>query len=96
MSGNMCKLRRKLRNGQNLPCGSPNFSYNFFVSYFTVNLGHFATNLRPYYQNSFFLNFFCLFSTLSSSMSKNKCKLRRKLQNAKKCVGQTCTWSNEA
>ena len=37
-----------------------------------------------------------LFSTLSSRMSKNMCKLRHKLRNAKKGVGQTITWSNEA
>ena len=29
MSRNMCKLRQKVRNGQNLPHGNPNFRNNF-------------------------------------------------------------------
>ena len=54
MSRKMCKLRHKVRIGQNLPNESPNDKNNFFLSNFTDNLGHFSTNLRPHYQNSFF------------------------------------------
>ena len=50
----MRKMRHKVRNGQNLPHESPNFTNYFFQSDFTYNLGHFLTSLRPYYQNSFF------------------------------------------
>ena len=66
-----------------------------FWSHFMYNLSHFSTNLRPHYQNSFFLNTFLLFSTLNSRMSKNMCIWRHKLCNAKTGVGPTFTWSNE-
>ena len=64
----MRKMRHKVRNGQNLPHESPNFT-NYFLSNFTYNLSHFSTSLRPNYQNSFFLNI-VLFSILNSRMSK--------------------------
>ena len=54
----MCKLHRKVRNGQNLPHESPNFTNYFFQSNFTYNWGNVSTSLRPHYQNSFFLNYF--------------------------------------
>ena len=53
MSKNWCKLRHKLRNGQNLPHESPNFTNYFFLCNFTHNFGHFSTSLRPHYINSF-------------------------------------------
>ena len=52
----MGKLRHKVRNGQNLPHESPNFTNHFFQSNFKYNLSNFSTSLRPHYQNSFFLN----------------------------------------
>ena len=60
MSKNMCNLRHKVRNGQNLPNENPNFTSYFFLSNFTYNFGHFSTNLRLYYQNIFFQNPGCL------------------------------------
>ena len=90
MSRDMCKLRHKLRNGQNLPNESPNFRNNFFLTNFKDDLGHFSTNVRQYFQTVFF------YSTLSSRMSRNMCKLCHKLHNAKKGVCPTFTWSNEA
>ena len=57
------------------------------------DLGHFFTNLRPHYQNSF-SSLFCF--VFYSRMSKNMCKLGHKLRNAKKGVCPTLTWSNEA
>ena len=60
----MCKLCHKVRNGQMLPHESPNFRNNPFLSSFTDNLGHFSTNLRPHYQNSFVLNIFFLYCKL--------------------------------
>ena len=50
MSWNMCKLRHKVRNCQNLPHKSLNFTNYFFKSNFTYNLGHVSPNLRPNYQ----------------------------------------------
>ena len=55
----MCKLRRKVRNGQNLPHESLNFTNLKKKSNFTDNFGHFSTSRRPHYQYSFFLIFFC-------------------------------------
>ena len=67
---NMCKLRHKVRKGQNLPHKSLNFMNYFFLSNFKHNLVHFSTNLRPHYQDSFFLNnFLLLFYTLNCRMS---------------------------
>ena len=59
----MGKMRHKVRNGQNLPYESPNFTNYYFQSDFTYNLSHFATSLRPYYQNSF-KYFFVFYSKL--------------------------------
>ena len=92
MSRNMRKMCHKVRNGQNLPHESPNFTNYFFKSNFTYNLSHFSTSLRPQYQNSFFLFFF---SALNSKMSKNMCIWRHKLCNSKTGFGPTFTWSNE-
>ena len=58
LSRNMCKMRHKVPNGQNLPHESPYFTNHFFQSNFTHDLSHFATSLRPHYHNSFFLNIF--------------------------------------
>ena len=56
----MCKLCHKLRNSQNLPTESKSFRNIYFLINFPDNLGHFATHLRPHYQNKFFLPFlFC-------------------------------------
>ena len=64
MSRNMRKMRHKVRNGQNLPHESPNFTI-FFQSNFTYNLSHFSTSLRSHYQNSCFLiNFFVFYPKL--------------------------------
>ena len=49
----MRKMRHKVRNGQNLPHESPNFTNYFFQSNFSYNLSHFSTSPRPDYQNSF-------------------------------------------
>ena len=58
MFRNMCKLHHKVRNGQNIPAWSSSFSNYIFLSNLTNNLGHFSTNLRPHFQNSFFfINF---------------------------------------
>ena len=95
MSRNTRKLRHKVRNCQNLPYESPNFTIYFFHSNFTYNLGHFSTSLRPHYQNSFFSKYFFLFSALNSKMSRNLCIWLHKLCNAKTGVGPTFTWSNE-
>ena len=54
MSKNMRNMRHKVRNGQNLPNESPNFTNYFFQSIFTYNLSHFPTSLRPDYHDSFF------------------------------------------
>ena len=88
----MCKLHHKSCSGQNLSPWSPNFRNNNFLSNFMDKLGRFSTNLTPNDQNSFFS---LLCPTLSSRMSRNMCKLRHKLGNAKKGVGQTFRWSNE-
>ena len=61
MSWNMCKLRPKVRNGQNLPHESLNFSNYFFRSNFTYNFSHISTSLTPDYQNIFFQNIFFVF-----------------------------------
>ena len=53
MSRSICKLRRKVRNGLNLPHESANFTYYLL-------LGHISTSLRPHYQNIFFLKYFFL------------------------------------
>ena len=95
MSKNTCKLRHKVRNGQNLPHESPIFTNYFLKSNFTYNLSHFSACLRPHYQNIFFLNDFVLFSIVNSRMSKNMCIWRQKLCNVKTGVGPTFTWSNE-
>ena len=58
MSRNTRKLHHKVRNGQNLPHESLNFTIKFFQSNFTYNLGHFSTSLIPHYQNIFFFFFF--------------------------------------
>ena len=93
-SRNIRKMRHKVRNGQNLPRESPNFTNNFFQSDFTYNLRHFSTSLRPHYHNSFFLNkCFVFYSKLP--MSKHMCIWRHKLCNSKTGVGPTFTWSNE-
>ena len=63
MSRNMCILRHKVRNGQKISHESQN------LSNFMDNLGNFSRNLRPHYQNSFFL---LLFSTLHSRMPGNR------------------------
>ena len=54
MSRNMRKMSHKVRNGQNLPHESPNFTNYFFGSNFTYKLSHVSTSLRPHYWNSFF------------------------------------------
>ena len=96
MSRNVCQLRHKVRNGQHLPHESPNFRNYLFPSDFTDNLVNLSTSLGPHQQNSFFLNFFLLFSSLNSRMSRNMCIWRNKLCNAKTGVGPTFTRSNEA
>ena len=60
MSRNMCELRHRVRNGQNLLHESPNFRNYFFLSNFTDNLVHFSTSLRPHYQYRFFPSIFFL------------------------------------
>ena len=58
----MCKLRPKVRNGQNLPHESPNFTNFFFRSNFIYNFSHVFTGLTPHYKTVFFLFFsFCYF-----------------------------------
>ena len=85
-----CILRHKLRNGKNLPPWSQNLRNDCFLNIFMDYLGHLSTNLKPHDQNSFFLKFFSSsFSNLSYRMSRNMCKLRHKLRNAKKAVGPT-------
>ena len=49
MSRNMRTMRHKVRNGQNLPNESLNFSNYFFQSNFTYNFSHFSTSLRLLY-----------------------------------------------
>ena len=92
----MCKLPHKVLNGQNLPHGGPYFTNYFVLSNFTDNLGPFSCKLGPYHQKSFFKIFLLLFSIFYSKMSKNLCKLRHKLYNAKTGVGLAFTWSNDA
>ena len=94
MSRNMCKLRHKVRNDQNLPNESPNFRNFFCLDNFMDNLVHFFTSLRQHY-HFFFIFFFC-FSTLKSRMSRNMCIWHHKLCNVKMGVGLTFTWSNDA
>jgi hypothetical protein len=66
----MRKMRHKVRNGQNLPHESPNFTNYYFQSDFTYNFSHFSTSLRPHYQNSFFLNIFFCFIFLTQGCLK--------------------------
>ena len=54
MSKNMCKLRRKVRNDQNLAYDSPDSTNYWFQSNVMYNFGHVFTSLRPHYQNIFF------------------------------------------
>ena len=93
-SRNMRKMRHKVRNGQNLPHESPNFTSNFFQSDFTYNLSHFP-QVWDYITKTIFSKYFFLFSILNSRMSKNMCIWRHKLCNSKTGVGPTFTWSNE-
>ena len=58
MSGNMCKLRHKMRNNKNLTHESPNFTNCFFLSNFLYYLGLFFRSLRPHYQKKKFEIFF--------------------------------------
>ena len=90
MYRNMCNLRHKVRNGQNLPhYESSNFTNFFLKSDFTYNFSYFFASLKPHFK------IFFLFSTLNSRMSKNMCIWRHKLYNAKTGVGPTLTRSNE-
>ena len=58
-------MRHEVRNGQNLPHESPNFTNFYFQSDFLCNFRHSSTSLRPHYQNSFFPNiFFVIYSKL--------------------------------
>ena len=50
-------MRHKVRNGQNLPHESQNFTKKKIQSNFTYNLSHFSTSLRP--QTVFSKYFFC-------------------------------------
>ena len=75
MSRNMRKLRHKVRNGQNLPHESQNFTNYFFLSSFTYNFGHFSTSLRPDYHNIFLLQtpgclVTCAFGVINCVMPK--------------------------
>ena len=55
LSWNICKLRPKVRNGQNIPHESPNFTNYFFQSNFTYNFSNVSTSLTPHYQILFFV-----------------------------------------
>ena len=88
----MSKLRHKLCNSQNISPWSPNFLNYILPTNFRNNLGHFPTNLRQHYQKMVFSTFLLLFSILSSKMSRNMCKLRHKLWNAKNRVAFRFTW----
>ena len=90
MSRNICKLRHNVHNGQHLSNESPNFKNVLLLSNFTDNLGHFCTNRRPHYQNSFFSKYI-FFSTQNFRMSRNICIWRHKLCNAKTVIGPTFT-----
>ena len=90
----MCKRRHKVRNGQNLPHESPNFTNYFFQSNFTYNLSHFSTSLRPDYQNSFFEIFFFVFYSKLQDIYEHV-YLASQIVEFQNGVGPTFTWSNE-
>ena len=94
-SRNKRKMRHKLRNGQNLPHESSNFTIFFFKVTWRKIQAIFPQVWDHITKRVFFLIFFCLFSILNSRMSENICIWRHKLCNSKTGVGPTFTWSNE-
>ena len=95
MSRNMRKMRHKVRNGQNLPHESPNFTNYFFSKWLYVQFKPFFHKSETRLPKQFLLNNFFLFFTLNSRMSNNMCIWRHKLCNSKTDVGPTFTLSNE-
>ena len=88
MSRNMCKMRHKVRNSQNIP--PLNQIWQIIQ---TINA--IFTQIWDHIIITFFSKHFFLFSTQSYKMSLNVCKLCHKLHNAKTWVAIRLTWQNE-
>ena len=93
---NMCKSRRKLSMAKSYPLKVQILKIIFFLRFhFMDNLGNYSICMSPQYQNSFFSKLEFLFSLLGSMMSKNICKLRHKLKNAKNLHQLTWSWQKK-
>ena len=90
----MCKWRPKVRNGQNLPHESPNFT-NYLKKVILLTILALFPQVWHQITKTVFSKLFFLFSILNSKMSLNMCIRRHKLWNDKTGVGPTFTWSNE-
>ena len=88
-------MHHKVRDGQNLPNESPNFTNFFSSKWLYVQFKPFFHKSETRLPKQFFLNNFFLFSILNSRISKNMCIWRHKLCNSKTGIGPTFTWSNE-
>ena len=92
LSRNMCKLRRKLRNAKFSPLSSKAYSNNKKMMSFYGQFRQLFHISEPTSSKQFFLNsHFCFFFVLGSMVSKNICKMRHKLKNAKNLPEPT--WS---
>ena len=58
------------------------YIFVLFLKYCCGQISHFSTNLTQHSQKSF-PKLYCLFSTVRSSMSRNRCKLCHKLRDSR-------------